>query len=219
VEVDVEAVELVAVTVRAELVVDEPPLPTELGELAETEEAPPPPADIALELVELADTEEAPPLATVDERLTVEWAPRLPVDERPPDAGETTTLPPQLTVGITRVSARREHRIENLPRSGDDSVRRRTDARRVGRDAYRNPNRPRAVLSTRKGGPRCRRSSGRGTIFSTDILRLAIQVPGGAPYETKTVIVNGVHGYPAVGGELRVFVDPRQPGRVLVAEQ
>ena len=45
----------------------------------------------------------------------------------------------------------------------------------------------------------------------------AVQLDGGAPYETTTTVLYGSHSLPDVGQTLQVFVDPSKPRDVLVA--
>lgn len=60
-----------------------------------------------------------------------------------------------------------------------------------------------------------RRYRSSGVVQSVTI---AVKVEGGAPYEAKALVVEDLHGELPAGTEVRVFVDPKNPRRVLVAE-
>ncbi|MCU0696948.1 MAG: DUF3592 domain-containing protein [Myxococcaceae bacterium] len=73
------------------------------------------------------------------------------------------------------------------------------------------------VLSVERSFSASRRARG-PTVLSTTRVRLAVQVDGGAPYETTTVTIDQVHGGLTVGQPLTVFVDAARPRRVFIAE-
>jgi hypothetical protein len=73
------------------------------------------------------------------------------------------------------------------------------------------------VLSVESWGKATQRKYG-PIVASTCKVRLAVQVDGGAPYETQAISVDQLHGALVPGQALSIFVDPASPARVLIAE-
>ncbi|MBL8918767.1 MAG: hypothetical protein JNJ54_07920 [Myxococcaceae bacterium] len=73
------------------------------------------------------------------------------------------------------------------------------------------------VISVRDGGTVARGRYG-PVVVSTSRVRLAVQVEGGAPYETTALAVDQLHGTLRPGQALTVFIDPATPLRVFIDE-
>jgi hypothetical protein len=76
----------------------------------------------------------------------------------------------------------------------------------------------RAVVIGVKSGGRVRKGKRVQPLVTTTVLRLAVQLGGGAPYEARTVTVDQLHGAFVTGEEIAVLVDPVRPRRVFVRE-